>query len=101
MKKYYNDIELIIGEDNYLTFHLWKSYEEIPKLATLLVLRRSVKYYKKTVNESIKNAVFLETPEIDISSTLIRERIKKGLPINFLVPQEVLKYIYKLNLYKE
>jgi nicotinate-nucleotide adenylyltransferase len=101
MKKYYEVIELIIGEDNFRTFHLWKSFEEILKLATLLVLRRNVKNNKETGNRAVQTAVFLETPEIDISSTLIRERIKKGLPINFLVPQKVIKYIYKLNLYKE
>lgn len=101
MKKYYEVIELIIGEDNFRTFHLWKSFEEILKLATLLVLRRNIKINKETGNHILETAVFLETPEIDISSTLIRDRIKKGLPINFLVPQKVLKYIYKLNLYKE
>jgi len=101
MKKYYEVIELIIGEDNFRTFHLWKSFEKILKLATLLVLRRDIKIDKETGNHILETAVFLETPEIDISSTLIRDRIKKGLPINFLVPQKVLKYIYKLNLYKE
>jgi nicotinate-nucleotide adenylyltransferase len=97
MKKYYDEIELIIGEDNLRTFHQWKTPEEIVKLVTLLVLKRSIQNDKEFDNEFIRKAIFLETPEIDISSSVIRER----LPVNFLVPQKVLKYIYSLNLYTE
>ncbi len=100
IKKHYDQIELIIGEDNFQTFNEWKSPEEIVKLVTLVVLRRRIKD-NESYNAFIKRAVFLETPVIDISSSAIRERVKKGLPINFLVPQNVLKYIYDLKLYKE
>jgi nicotinate-nucleotide adenylyltransferase len=100
MKRHYDEIELIIGADNLETFDTWKSSEEVIKLATLLVLRRT-KNGPESKNIFIKKAVMLETPRIDISGTIIRERVKKGLPIDFLVPQEVMKYIYKLNLYKE
>lgn len=101
LKKHYNHIELIVGADNLETFDRWKSPEEIIKLATLLVLRR------KTGNDSgnkikfMDRAVMLETPRIDISGTEIRDRVKRGLPVDFLVPQKVMEYIYNLNLYKE
>jgi nicotinate-nucleotide adenylyltransferase len=101
LKKQYNHIELIVGADNLEKFDTWKSPGEIIKLATLLVLRR--KNVDKTGNKNkfMEKAVMLETPRIDISGTEIRDRVKRGLPIDFLVPQKVMKYIYDLNLYKE
>lgn len=101
MKKHYDEIELIIGTDNLETFDTWQSPEEIVKLATLLVLRRRTENKPESKNIFIRGAVILETPRIDISGTIIRQRVKKGLPIDFLVPQTVMEYIYDSNLYKE
>jgi nicotinate-nucleotide adenylyltransferase len=101
MKKHFDEIELIVGADNLEIFDQWKSPEEIVELATLVVLRRVTGSEKESDNIFVKKAVMLETPRIDISGTIIRERVKKGLPIDFLVPQKVMKYIYSLNLYKE
>ncbi len=101
MKKKYDDIELIVGADNIKTFDRWKSPEEILGLATLIVLRRRTEADTGNRNNYTDKAVFLETPRIDISGTIIRQRVKQGLPIDFLVPQGVIKYIYDSKLYKE
>ena len=101
MKKHYNEIELIVGADNILTFDQWQSPEKIIRLATLLVLKRKTRDKPQSTNKFLKKAVSLETPRIDISGTIIRERVRKGLPIDFLVPRNVKKYIYDFNLYKE
>jgi nicotinate-nucleotide adenylyltransferase len=100
MKKKFDEIELIIGEDNLQSFDKWKLPGEIVKLARLIVLRRRIDEETKTNNDFKANTVPLETPLIDISGTRIRERVKNGLPINFLVPQKVMEYIYSVNLYK-
>ncbi|HKB85358.1 MAG TPA: nicotinate-nucleotide adenylyltransferase [Ignavibacteriaceae bacterium] len=101
IKQDYEEIELIIGADNINTFDRWKSPEEIIELATLLVLKRRTENEPDVHNKFIKDAVLLETPVIDISGTVIRERVRRGLPIDFLVPQDVMKYIYDLKLYKD
>lgn len=101
MKKKYDFIELIVGADNLKTFDRWKSPEEILDLATLIVLRRRTDADTESRNHYMDKAVFLETPRIDISGTIIRQRVKQGLPIDFLVPQSVIKYIYDIKLYKE
>ncbi len=101
IKQDYDEIELIVGADNIYTFDKWKSPEEIIELVTLLVLKRRTDNEPDIPNKFIKDAVLLETPVIDISGTVIRERVRRGLPIDFLVPQDVMKYIYDLKLYKD
>lgn len=42
----------------------------------------------------------VEVPQIDISSTDIRNRVGAGLPIEFLAPPEVCRYIVEHRLYQ-
>jgi nicotinate-nucleotide adenylyltransferase len=42
----------------------------------------------------------VETPLIDISATTIRRRIARGLPIDFLTPEPVVRYIAEHGLYR-
>ena len=42
----------------------------------------------------------LDTPRIDISSTEIRRRVTQGLSIQYLVPPQVLEYIWQQGVYK-
>ncbi|HUX93936.1 MAG TPA: nicotinate-nucleotide adenylyltransferase [Ignavibacteriaceae bacterium] len=99
--KKYNKIELIIGYDNILKFSSWKEPDEILKLAKIIVLNRKLTQEPIDKDRFYNSALFVDTPTIEISSSEIRERVSKNLPLNFLVPEEVQKYIYHFNLYKE
>lgn len=101
LKSSYDNIELIIGYDNLITFHTWKEPDKILKLVKLIVLRRKVKESNQPRNKYFDKAVLVETPLIEIYGTDIRERVRYNKSINFLVPQKVMAYIYKHNLYKE
>lgn len=90
---------LLIGMDNYHTFHLWKEPKRILELATLVVMNRPG--YPKQVNEVLGtlNTVFVEVPNIDISSSDIRSRVQKGRSIRYLVPTTVESYILEKKLF--
>jgi nicotinate-nucleotide adenylyltransferase len=107
LKKIYNELEFIIGYDNIFKFHDWKNPDEIFKLATVIVLKRKSSkppsFWKSIPlgeDRYYEQAVFVQTRGIEISATDIRERVKHGLPINYLVPPKVMDYIYKYKLYE-
>ena len=101
LKHNYDELEFIIGYDNIFEFHTWKDPDEIMKLAKILVLKRKSSHPPQFKDKYYHQAVFVQTRGIEISATDIRERVKKVLPINFLVPPNVLEYIHKHNLYYE
>lgn len=91
---------IIIGMDNYITFHLWKDPKRILQIASLIVMNRP--QYPRKVNELIgtTNTSFVDVPNIEISSSEIRQRVKEGKSIKYLVPERVERYILTHNLYK-
>lgn len=100
MKKYYDEIELIIGYDNLVVFDKWKEPDEIFKLANVVVMKRHYEIDKKPGHKYFDMATILETPTIEISSSEIRQRVKNNLPINFFVPEKVKEYIFENGLYR-
>lgn len=101
LKPIYENIELIIGYDNLMTFDTWKEPDKILELVKLVVMKRNVKQGNFKRNKYFDKAIFVDTPLIEIFGTDIRERVRNNKDINFLVPQKVMAYIYKHNLYKE
>ncbi len=98
---------LILGEDALLHFNEWKGSEEIAHCIPLLIgcrrradLRRHLRSLK--MKESVEEAVqrgLVETGLMEISSTEVRQRIKKKLYCRHLVPSKVIDYIYENELY--
>jgi nicotinate-nucleotide adenylyltransferase len=101
LKKQYDELEFIIGYDNIFSFHTWKDPDKILKLTKIIVLKRKSSHPPPFKDEYYRQAVFVETRGIEISATDIRERVKNEMPINFLVPLNVMEYIYTHKLYIE
>jgi nicotinate-nucleotide adenylyltransferase len=106
LKKPYDQIYFVLGWDNLEKLPLWKESSTILKLAILVAVPR-VGYPMPDLVEMEqklpglkKGVIILEKPEIDISSSVIRERVRLGLPIDHLVPESVAKYIQITGLYK-
>ena len=88
---------IIIGSDSFQNIYKWKNYEQLINNYPVLVYERPGFTTKNTVE---KNITFLNAPLLDISSTKIREMIKKGESIKFLVPDVVKEEIEKNHYYK-
>lgn len=71
---------LLIGADMYLDFPNWKDYEQILERAVLLVARRpGVELEVPEALEGLEAPVLgLDAPEIDVSSSSIREALGAG-----------------------
>ena len=84
LKKQYNyKIFFIIGSDNLINFHKWKSYKELLKLCILVVFSRKgfdTRARKSVIMRNLKdkNIKFLKNLKIDISSTQIRNKVING-----------------------
>jgi nicotinate-nucleotide adenylyltransferase len=51
-------------------------------------------------NRYFDNAIFLNNPILEISSSEIRERIKNNLPVEYFLPDAVAQYIHEQKLYR-
>lgn len=92
---------ILLGEDTKMNFHLWKNYLWILENFSIIFFPREVKSEDPGVIPWSKYRVStFDGPLIGISSTLIRERIKKGKSIRYQVPESVKFYIENQRLYK-
>ncbi|MBW3588806.1 MAG: nicotinate-nucleotide adenylyltransferase [Actinobacteria bacterium] len=94
------DLFFITGADAVLDILTWKDPDEVLELAQLIAASRPE--YDLSKLDQIKVAGRMKTmqiPALSISSTDIRERVKTGRPIRYLVPREVLRYIEERALY--
>ena len=82
-KKKIKNIYFIIGSDNLLRFHKWKSWKKIVKLVKLIVFSRrgyDRKGMKSTVVKNFENKIiFVKNKPIFISSTQIKKRTKSNI----------------------
>ena len=90
-----DELFFIIGGDSLRDFHKWYMPDEILKLCTLLVYDRNGGDFKSDFAKPIHGEPF------NISSTDIREKIKNNQDISGLVPDNVLAFIYKYNIYRK
>ena len=77
-KKEIKNIFFIIGSDNLITLHKWKSWKKIVKLSKLIVFSRKgydTKSKKSKVAKYLKNKIiFIKNKPIIISSTNLRKK---------------------------
>lgn len=97
-KKFKQRLQLffIAGSDSLKDLNKWKDLGKILKLAKFVVAKRP----EFSLGELSKKITYINMPEIDISSSDIRKRIKAGKSIKYLVDGEVLEYIKKKKLYR-
>jgi nicotinate-nucleotide adenylyltransferase len=93
------EIFLIMGGDNFKLIETWKSSQEILRNTTIAIYRRS-DHVRKRLGNPHKGVVELKGVFLDISSTIIRQRVHRGESIQYLVPSAVHSYIRANKLYQ-
>lgn len=101
------DFYFIFGDDCLFNIENWKYPERIFKAVKILAATRNDSDLKKMEMKGRELAEkysahieFLNFPNIEISSTDIRDRISKGKSIRYLVPDACLEYIIEKRLYQ-
>ena len=97
----------LIGVDSLMDLASWRNVDRILKSCKLVVYNRAgftveeVLKQKQNIEQKFHGEIiFLNMPIIDISSTDIRNNIKKGRNVNYLLPCGVGEIIDKFQLYK-
>jgi nicotinate-nucleotide adenylyltransferase len=111
----YCDLYFILGADAFRDVGLWKSYEELFHYTNFVVMGRPG-YQRDILPEAVtagihaiddftwehtsgKRIHFPDITQLDISSTQIRELVKQGKSVKYLVPGAVDRYITQRGLY--
>jgi nicotinate-nucleotide adenylyltransferase len=89
---------LIIGADQWNDIGTWRSPEEIFHECRIVVVPRPG-YRKNRTMFGGKRLLVSTAPLMDISSTVIRDRLRRKKPVDYHVPPNVLSYIKKHKLY--
>jgi nicotinate-nucleotide adenylyltransferase len=111
-EKYPNhEFSLIMGEDNIRSLHKWKNYQTILENHAIYVYPRleAKGQTSETIATDAETVLFknhprihlIDAPVVEISSTFIRENIKKGKNVQPLLSSKVWKYVDHNNFYKK
>ncbi len=115
-----DELFLMVGSDSFLGMASWHRSQEIFQKISVIVMprqdQREMSVFSAFIDENIstgytwqkdrfvhdtmKEIIICPVPRIDISSTMIRDRIRQGKPIQDLVPPAAAEIIVKKELYQ-
>lgn len=95
------ELYLLIGNDNIYEFKKWQRWKEILQLTHLCCAGRT-----SQIESDMDSSVYLgseiikiNSPILDVSGEDIREKLKSGKSVKYLITDEVLEYIVSNQLY--
>jgi nicotinate-nucleotide adenylyltransferase len=92
-----NKYAIIVGSDNIKDFHKWKNYKQILDDYSVYIYERPGFKINK-FHENIK--VLKDVPQMEISASFIRNSLKAGHDVSYLIPKLAWNYIDEMNLYR-
>ena len=101
-----SDIYMVMGADMFVTLETWYDFERLKTLATFCTMPRDgvsaaeLNRYCRHYGRRGCTGIVADEPEVNISSSAIRERVKNALPIGGMVPPGVERYIREKGLYR-
>ena len=92
-----HEFSIIIGSDSFQNLPKWKNFEQLVKNYSFIIYKRPGFEVKDTWNASV---TILNAPLLQLSATEIRDNIKSGKTIRYLVPDKVREEIEQNSYYK-
>ena len=93
------DLYFITGADAIAQILSWKDVDELWQLAHFVAVSRPG-HVLSVSGLPEQDVSLLEVPALAISSTDCRDRVRRGFPVWYLVPDGVVQYISKHHLYR-
>lgn len=99
------ELFLILGTDQIVQFHRWHGASELLERVTLIGYHRAIgsgtQASSRALAEGLRQdkLIWVDAPEIDVSSTAVREAVRENRPIDHLVSPAVGRYISQHHLY--
>jgi nicotinate-nucleotide adenylyltransferase len=99
-----DDLTFIVGGDMAWSLPAWREPDAILELASVAVAERAGAR-REEVRERLaglrgaETVSYIDVPRMDISSAALRQRVRSGQPITYLVPDPVSNYIKERRLY--
>lgn len=110
LKKIYKEEKLyfLIGLDSLFQLKTWMKIEDLSQEIEFVVALRPGYLDREEVNKEIDflrenfgtKINLIKTPLYEISSTDLRDRIREGKSLRYLIPKKVLEYIEESGFYK-
>ncbi len=101
-----DELYLVMGADSFLELELWYHYKELFSLVHIVVMNREgsdilsleerASCYKTDYHADI---ILITSICLDVSSSMLRQRVKNHLPITHLTTENVVRYINEEQLY--
>ncbi len=97
-EKYPNKkFSILIGGDNLESFHKWKNYRKILDDYKIYVYKRPGSEVHEFENANI---TIVDAPQMEISSSFIRNAIKENKDVRFFLPTNVYEYVLKMGWFR-
>lgn len=95
----------IMGTDSAVTLPGWKRVSDVARLCTIVVAKRPGQSTQR-VRDALAassidfDTIYLDVPQVDVSSTQVREQIAQGHDVSDMIPSSVWTFLTEVGLYQ-
>jgi len=113
-QKVESGLVLMMGTDAFSRFHSWHNWQEILRLANIVVMHRPGDglplhcesgqilraHHVAEFTQPSEQIMDVLITQLDVSSTAVRSHLQHDMPVDYLLPPQVIEYIKMHQLYQ-